>query len=175
MEEDEDVLDLFADDSDPLFTDAGDKVNVKGCQPKQEQTSDTKPPTKPADEAAALAELPDYTPIEKDKSGNVEGSKVEVKEDANIVDDASQLKSKIDMSLDEVVQTNQKREERKRHRHNSDIQEVHGTTRGHKQKYMIKNGVQLCLRPRRDITELSPQEAGDDLARCLDEVSAVIR
>ena len=167
MEEDEDVLDLFADESDPLFSDTGGKVNGDSCQSKQEQTSETKPRIKPVDEATALAELPDYTPIEKDKSGNLEDDKIE---DANIADDAIQLESKIDVSLDEVIQSNQKREERKRHRFNSDIQEMHDS-RNCKQRYMVKNGVQLCLRPRRDIAKLSPQDAGNEIARCLDEVS----
>ena len=99
MEEDEDVLDLFADESDPLFSDTGGKVNGDSCQSKQEQTSETKPRIKPVDEATALAELPDYTPIEKDKSGNLEDDKIE---------DAIQLESKIDVSLDEVIQSKEK-------------------------------------------------------------------
>ena len=164
--EDEDVLDLFADDNDPLFTDANDKVNGSG-----EQTPVTKPLTKPVDEATALAELPEYTPIEKDKSGNLEDITVEVNECTNIADDTSKPKSKIDISLDEIVLNNSKREERKRHR--VDVQEVHNP-RSCKQKYMVKNGVQLCLQPRRDIDRLSPQEAGDEIARCLDEVSVVL-
>jgi len=166
MEEDEDVLDLFADESDLLFSDTGGKVNGDSCQSKQEQTSETKPRIKPVDEATALVELPDYTPIEKDKSGSLDDDKIE---DENITD---QLESKIDVTLDEVIQSNQKREERKRHRFNSDNQEMHDS-RNCKQRYMVKNGVQLCLLPRRDIAKLSPQDAGNELARCLDEVSVI--
>jgi len=172
MDEDEDVLDLFADDHDLLFTNDCDKVNGENYSSKQEQTSETKPQTKPVDEATALAELPNYIPIEKDKSGCLEGDELEAKDDANITDNMY-ARSKIDISLDEVIQSGQKREDRKRPRLNSGFQEMHNT-RNCKQRYMFRNEVQLCLQPRHNIAEMSPQDAGNELARCLDEVSSML-
>ena len=180
-EEDEDLLDLFADDSDPLFsTDVVDQYleSDKGrTVDKSEENGDLKPDTKPADEATALAEIPNYTPIAKDKDVNMD---VKVTADNNLEGNAySEItteplseEQKIDSTLSEIIVDNKRREDRKRQLHMlvDEALEARGRPKA-KRRYMTKNGVQLCLRPRRDISKLSEQDIGNELARCLDEVS----
>ena len=174
-EEDEDFVDIFADESDPLLCNMleQDLEQDKFSVDKSDERSDTE---KTVDEAAALAELPNYTRIEKDKKRSIE-DKIDVDNSLaaghvpaseSIIKPLSE-EQKIDSTLNEIISHNMKRENRKR-QFDSLMNETYNT-RDYKQKYMIKNGVQLCLRPRKDIATLSGQEAGDELARCLDEVS----
>ena len=184
-EEDEDLLDLFADDSDPLLsTDVVDQClesdNGRNVD-KAEENGDPKHGTKPADEATALAELPNYTPIEKDKDVNMD-----VKVEGNIsvagtrgayseiMSEPLSEDQKIDSSLSKIIFNNKRREDRKRQLNSlvDKASEVRGRPMS-KRRYMTKNGVQLCLHPRRDISELSKQDIGNELARCLDEVSVI--
>ena len=186
-EEDEDLLDIFADESDPLLSndvvdqylkpDEKCKVDKSEEKFKADIKSET---TKPADEATALAELPDYTPIEKDKDVSIE-DKVEIGNgltamhgvDSEVMTEPLSEEQKINSSLNEIISDNKRREDRKR-RLNPLLDEACGG-KGHKQRYMTKNGVQLCLHPRKDIAKMSEQEAGNELARCLDEVSIGIK
>lgn len=179
-EEDEDLLDIFADESDPLLSNdvvdeylkpEPDKCNVDKSEEKSE--------TKTADEATALAELPNYTPVEKDKDVRMD-DKVDI---SNSLTSAHSVYSesvskplseeqKIDSTLNEIISDNRKRENRKRP-FNPSVGNPYGM-RGPKERYSTKNGVQLCLQPRKDIAKLSGQDAGDELARCLDEVSDLV-
>lgn len=185
-EEDEDLLDIFADESDPLLsTDLveeylrPDKCNVNTSEQKSDTTPET---TKTADEATALAELPNYTPIEKDRDVKME-DKVEDVGSSLLIPHAVEREriseplsgeKKIDSSLNEIISDSRRRENRKRQFNPAlGASDAYGM-RGYKQKYMTKNGVQLCLHPRKDIAKLSEQEAGDELARCLDEVSDLV-
>lgn len=183
-EEDEDFVDIFADESDPLLCNTleqdpeQDKPGVDKSEDKSEQKSDAKTAvTKTVDEVTALAELPEYTPIEKDKEQSMEVKEEMQKPCTAVTDIDSNLEplsgeQKIDCSLSEIISDNIRRENRKR-KFDPSLGETYNK-RNYKQKYMIKNGVQLCLRPRKDIGKLSEQEAGDELARCLDEVSNIM-
>ena len=179
-EEEEDLLDIFADESDPLLSNdvedespAPDKHSVDKSEEESATPSET---TKQADEATALAELPDYKPIVKDKDVAMDDkpdtndslAAVNGLDSEKIIEPLSK-EQKINAALHEIISDNWRRENRKRP-FNPSMGNAYGM-RGLKQKYMTKNGVQLCLQPRNDITKLSAQEAGNELARCLDEVS----
>lgn len=173
-EEDEDLLDVFADESDPLLSnDAVDQSLKPDDDNSDEKLTDTKP--EPADEATALAELPYYVPIEKDKDASIddkvhiENNLATLSEDSEVMAEPLSGEQKINSSLNDIISDNKRREDRKR-RLSALLDESWGN-RGRKQPYMTKNGVQLCLHPRKDIAKMSQQEAGNELARCLDEVS----
>ena len=177
-EEDEDLLDVFADENDPLLSndvvDSYPKPDEECKADKSEEKADIKP--EPADEATALAELPYYTPIEKDKDVGIEDK---IGTDNNlaptlcarseVMTEPLSGEQKIDSSLNDIISDNKRREDRKR-RLDALLDETYDV-KGHKQRYRTKNGVQLCLHPRKDIAKMSEQEAGNELARCLDEVS----
>ena len=183
-EQDEDLLDIFPDESDPLLS--NDVVDEylepdKPCTEKSEDNSDPISETiKPVDETTALAELPKYTPNEKDKDVNME-DKVDIgstlaaahsfafKRIANPLSEEQRINS----TLSDVISDDMRRQGRKRPFNPLMSNTAYGM-RGIKQKYMTKDGVQLCLQPRWDITRLSTQDAGDELARCLDEVSNLV-
>jgi len=181
-EEDEDVIDIFADEGDPLLYNMSEQDFEEGkCSANNsEEKSDKEKSNKIVDEATALAELPDYTPLEKDKECSLE-NKTDLEDNGLVAGNIPPApdgegitklltrEQKIDSRLSEIISDNRERENRKR-QFDSSMNEVH-RWRDCKQKYMIKNGVQLCLRPRKDIATLSGQQAGDELARCLDEVS----
>lgn len=178
-EEDEDLLDIFADDSDPLLSnDVVDECLEADKPDKSEDNSSPKSKTtKTADETTALAELPKYTPNEKDKDVNME-DKVDI---GITLPAANSLyfermakplsgEQRVHSTLTEIISDNRRRENRKRPFNPSLSNAAYGM-RGVKQRYMTKNGVQLCLQPSRNIATLSTQDAGGELARCLDEVS----
>ena len=183
-EEDEDLLDIFADDSDPLLSNDVVDEYLEPDKPGTDKSDDNPHPkskvTKTADETAALAELPNYTPNEKDKDVNME-DKIDIGTTSAATHSlyfermAKPLsgEQRINSTLTEIISDNRRRENRKRPFNPSMSNAAYGM-RGIKQKYMTKNGVQLCLQPRADITTLSTQDAGGELARCLDEVSSLV-
>ena len=180
-EEDEDLLDIFADDDPLLSNDVVDhylKSDGEQCNvDKSEVKADIK--SEPADEATALSELPEYTPIEKDKVIGID-DKIDIDNnlavthgvDSEAMAEPLSGEQKIDSSLNEIISDKKRREDRKRQL-DALLDEACGF-RGYKQRYMTKNGVQLCQRPRKDIAKMSEQEAGNELAWCLDEVSNIV-
>lgn len=175
-EEDEDCLDIFADETDPLLSSVLDECLMD----KPEQKSDKQPTAnETADETTALAELPDYKPIVKDKDLGMDDktypeddlAAVHAANNGGITEPLSG-EQKINSTLSEIISDNRKRENRKRPFNPSMAGTYSMHAFGRKQRYGTKNGIQLCLQPRKDIAELSGQEAGAELARCLDEVSS---